>query len=246
MLGGILNSKCKCVKNPCQRQQALFSGAMKSLNLASNLYKNCCSKPIWAFVEVVEGSEMSKFGFQTLVHFRSNIWSKCWSNSVKRNFANTQNASTQATSRLARVPMLWTPHRGPHGRHTVSIGESGGAPIAVFPRSSCATRVPTPCRSANRDAAVPDRTSPPTSCPCRNLPSHWLANRLSHDMLAYLRASPPIAWATTQLSLRHGCRRRAPLATRFLNRSNTQALPLGSIEAPATACFPGRAASLPE
>jgi hypothetical protein len=73
MLSGISNLKWEMVQNPSQRLHTLFTGAEKVCNLACCLFKTCCSKPLPAFVKVVEGSEMSKFGIQTVVHFSSKI-----------------------------------------------------------------------------------------------------------------------------------------------------------------------------
>jgi hypothetical protein len=58
MLGGISNSKCKCVKNHGQRLLLLSTGAMKGLNLASSLCKIRREKHLSAFVELVDGREI--------------------------------------------------------------------------------------------------------------------------------------------------------------------------------------------
>jgi hypothetical protein len=51
-----------------------------------------CSKPLWAFVKVVEGSEIYNFSYYLLGHFSSIVWSKCWSNNAKPNLNLPRNA----------------------------------------------------------------------------------------------------------------------------------------------------------
>jgi hypothetical protein len=89
---------------------------MKSAKLASLLCKTCCSKPLWAFVEVLEGSEMSKFGIQTLGHFSSTFWSICQSNSAKLNWQTCQNVQARSMSRPAHTDIVDPTPRARHGR----------------------------------------------------------------------------------------------------------------------------------
>jgi hypothetical protein len=68
-LDGIANSKCTVVKNSSQRLLLLFTKAEKILKFLCCSCQIYCSNTLRAFVEMVEGSEMSKFGIQTLVQF---------------------------------------------------------------------------------------------------------------------------------------------------------------------------------
>jgi hypothetical protein len=65
---------------------------MKSAKLASLLCKIYLSKHHWAFVKVVEGSEIYNFGINSLMHFSYKISRKTWSNeaALKRFHAGTR------------------------------------------------------------------------------------------------------------------------------------------------------------
>jgi hypothetical protein len=70
------------VKKCGQRHHVLFDRAKKDMKFASSLCKIRCSKPQWAFLEVVEGSLFYNIAYYLLVHFSSNIMSYFWSNRV--------------------------------------------------------------------------------------------------------------------------------------------------------------------
>jgi hypothetical protein len=76
MLGGIVDSKCKMVKNASQRIDPLFTRAEKTLKFPCSLCKIGGSKPHRAFVKLVEGSVVNKFGIQTFGQFSLEIWRK--------------------------------------------------------------------------------------------------------------------------------------------------------------------------
>jgi hypothetical protein len=82
MLGGIVDLKCKRVKIAGQHLDLLFTGAEKILKFPCSSCKIVGSKPRRAFVKLVEGSVVSKFGIQTFVQFSYEIWSKFDSNSA--------------------------------------------------------------------------------------------------------------------------------------------------------------------
>jgi hypothetical protein len=81
MLGGIADSKCKMVKNASQRLDLRFTGADKILKFPGSSCKIGGSKPHRAFIKLVDGSVVSKFGIQTFVQFSHEFWSKFDSNS---------------------------------------------------------------------------------------------------------------------------------------------------------------------
>jgi hypothetical protein len=82
MLGGIADSKCKMVKNATQRLDLRFIGAEKIMMFPWSSCKIGGSKAYRAFVKLVEGSVVSKFGIETFVQFSYEFWSKFDSNSA--------------------------------------------------------------------------------------------------------------------------------------------------------------------
>jgi hypothetical protein len=65
MFGGISNFEWKMVKNPGQHHQLLFTGAEWHSKFANSLCEIYCSKPLRAFIKLVEGSEIYNFGIYT-------------------------------------------------------------------------------------------------------------------------------------------------------------------------------------
>jgi hypothetical protein len=82
LLGGIANLEWSIVKNLVNCSRVLFTGIEWHSKFGSSLCKIHCSKPLWAFVKVVEGSEIYNFGIYTSMHFSSKNSSKTWSNKV--------------------------------------------------------------------------------------------------------------------------------------------------------------------
>jgi hypothetical protein len=68
LLGGIADLKCKMVKNAGQHLVSLFTRAEKILKFHSSSCKIGGSKPPRAFVKLVEGSVVTKFGTPIFVH----------------------------------------------------------------------------------------------------------------------------------------------------------------------------------
>jgi hypothetical protein len=83
MLGGIADLKCKMMKNAGQHLVSLFTGAKKILKFHYSSCKISGSKPHRAFVKLVEGSVVSKFGIQMFVHFCYKFWRKLESTGAK-------------------------------------------------------------------------------------------------------------------------------------------------------------------
>jgi hypothetical protein len=92
MLGGIANSKCKMVRNASQRHLLLFTEAEQILKLHCSLCKIGESKPHRAFVKLVEGSVVSKFGIQRFVHFCCKFWRNFDLNSITWNSLEPERA----------------------------------------------------------------------------------------------------------------------------------------------------------
>jgi hypothetical protein len=65
MLDGISNFEWKRGEKLGQCHQLLFIGAERHSMFASSLCEIYCSKPLRAFVKVVEGSEIYNFGIYT-------------------------------------------------------------------------------------------------------------------------------------------------------------------------------------
>jgi hypothetical protein len=82
MLDGIADLKCKMVKTAGQHLVSLFTRAEKILKFHCSSCKIGGSKPPRAFVKLVEGSVVSKFGIQIFVHFRYKFWRNFESNRV--------------------------------------------------------------------------------------------------------------------------------------------------------------------
>jgi hypothetical protein len=76
MLDGIADSKCKMVKNASQHLDLLFTGVEKILKFPCSSCQIRWAKPPRAFVKLVEGSVVSKFGIQTFVQFSYEFWRK--------------------------------------------------------------------------------------------------------------------------------------------------------------------------
>jgi hypothetical protein len=68
------------VKKIGQHNSSLFISAMKTAKLTCLLCLICWPNHLSAFVEVVEGPEISNFPFYLKVHFSLNFYSNSWSN----------------------------------------------------------------------------------------------------------------------------------------------------------------------
>jgi hypothetical protein len=164
---------------------------MKSLNFVSNLCKTCCSKPLWAFVEVVEGSEMSKFFIQTLVHLSWKFLSKSrWNEAILNCFLHREHARARDVIRRATSATAVCQCRARRGKPaTVGLCTALRCSYAWSSRAHW----PVPCTT--RTQATPRRPPPPNQ-PCRrrspqrrhdhraSLTLPWSSSRCSHHLIS--------------------------------------------------------------
>jgi hypothetical protein len=154
--------------------------------MACSSCKFCCSKPLWALVEVVDGHEIYNFAYYLLVHLSSNIWRKSWSNSASPNSFFPPEASTHARHHQHATSSIVVCCR------TACRGRPATASLCMTPWSLCtdACRTTSRChvsrshtpttRAALRHWAAAHRT---LSCACRAhvvaMPTCWHARTIS-------------------------------------------------------------------
>jgi hypothetical protein len=206
------------VKNPSQRQQTLFTGVEKNSNLASSLCKICCSKPLWAFVEVVEGSEDCNFVINIWTHLLQKFWEKLGQTVPNRNVFEREHAHD-----VAPVPRRPATVR----RHTCTPRHTGNPWSLRRAFGSCAWRcrpmglhhAPHTHRSRRADLRHPAyRVAARTTARRRHLRVHT--------------APMPTTWLTWIASLRPSrlfkpqpfLLARAPTATSVINTASASSL----------------------
>jgi hypothetical protein len=170
MLDGIANSMCTVVKNSSQHLLLLFTKAEKILKFPCCSCQIYCSNTLRAFVEMVEGSEMSKFGIRTLVQFSYKFLRKIQSNQVTlKRFGARTRATRDVAPSAPRRPRRRTPR---HARRCM--------PVTVSPRPGSVGTVCVPgvtrriaigrCHTAHSHAPAPARrgrhwpATPPHDC----------------------------------------------------------------------------------
>jgi hypothetical protein len=177
MLGGICNLKWKLVKKLGQRQQLQFTGIEWHSKFGSSLCKIHWSKHLWAFVKVVERSEIYNFGIIILGHFSSSFQSYLRSNRGSRNGLTPERdvapryqvlARQSAPPRVAAVVppyshaevCLWSPVRAPRFGWCISLPRGAStrtkpAALPFFRRSirhlPCHARPPRPATVPTRE-----------------------------------------------------------------------------------------------